>query len=176
MVRFEDFRQARPVTPPFSGIGAFRFGQRGRLPVPGHLSDHASAGTQRSHRKIGRRRLIDNFWRRTAPALARRQASGPFRARRGTASGHAGLHRRTGNSRTLREAPRRRGIRQPLRLQHASSRPIPPRPTGSGKGSYGISAAQHLDVRGQPLQHHTSTPPAARPHLLAGPRLPQSCR
>ena len=86
------------------------------------------------------------------PRSGQAASARPFRARRGTASGHAGLHRRTGNSRTLREATRRRGIRQPAAAQHAAP----------GRSHHGLrargkfrrqSAAQTSRRRGQPLQH-----------------------
>ena len=171
MVRFEDFDKLvhdpaflRHWGIPFDSAEGFLFPDTYLIMRPLELNEATAKSV------VGR--LIDNFWR-IRSLSARRQAPGPFRARRGTASGHAGLHRRRETA-VPSERPRVAGVYANRLRLNMLLQADPTTAYGLGKGSTAICGANISTTKPTPTTP-TSTP-ACRPAPSARRASPASKR
>lgn len=165
MVRFEDFDKLvhdpaflRHWGIPFDSAEGFLFPDTYLIMRPLELNESTAKSV------VGR--LIDNFWRRTAPLWPGGKRPGP--------SGRDEVRRLVTLASIVEretavpsERPRVAGVYANRCRSTCCSRPIHHRLRARGRVRR-QSAAQTSRRRGQPLQHLQAPRPAARPHLLAG--------
>lgn len=120
-------------------------------------------------------RLIDNFWRRTTPLWPGGKRPGP--------SGRDEVRRLVTLASIVEretavpsERPRVAGVYANRLRLNMLLQADPTTAYGLGESFDGNLRRKHLDDEGNPYNtyKHPGLPPG--PHLLAGPRLPQSCR